>query len=462
MMEDAAASDDRIRIVFREQNGHIAAATNSAIALATGDFIGFLDQDDMLHPACLALVARHLDAHPDTRIVYTDEDKLENGRRGAPYFKPNWSYTLFQAQNFLNHFTAVDAGVVRAVGGLRPEFNGAQDFDFLYRCLEHVAPDQIGHVPAVLYHWRAGEGSIASSPQAKRYVFDAGRRGLRAHLERKGVAAEVGEAFHFSLHRVRYARPETVSVSVCLVGGTVDPAPVRAWAAARPGVSVEILAAARSPLEVDGIRQLPADGHLYRQLARSARGDVVMVLSGLLEPAAPESLDELLVQALRPEIGAVGGAVLDDDDRMRHAGLVLDAARGVLLPYWGTPNDQHGSFGRLMLPHEVGAVAPFCLAARRDLMRDAPVTDGVASALGAALAFQHRLRADGHAILWTPHAVFRVSAAEEPLTALFGDGLPDAERARLGPALTDPIYHAALSRDMLYELSPSALPLLSG
>jgi hypothetical protein len=95
-------------------------------------------------------------------------------------------------------------------------------------------------------------------------------------------------------------------------------------------------------------------------------------------------------------------------------------------------------------------------------MRDAPVTDGVASALGAALAFQHRLRADGHAILWTPHAVFRVSAAEEPLTALFGDGLPDAERARLGPALTDPIYHAALSRDMLYELSPSALPLLSG
>lgn len=207
LLDEAAAADPRIKVVFREENGHIAAATNSAIDVATGDFIGFLDQDDMLHPACLALVVRHLNTHPATRIVYTDEDKLENGRRGSPYFKPNWSYTLFQAQNFLNHFTAVDADLVRAVGGLRSEFNGAQDFDFLYRCLERIHPSEIGHVPAVLYHWRANEGSIASSPDAKQYVFDAGRQGLRAHLERQGVPARVEEAFHFSLHRVHYPLP---------------------------------------------------------------------------------------------------------------------------------------------------------------------------------------------------------------------------------------------------------------
>ena len=457
LLEALAARDERIKVVFRPVNGHIAEATNSAIELADGPYIGFIDQDDRLHPAALAQVARALAKQPDAALVYTDEDKLVAGQRTFPYFKPDWSPTLFQAQDFINHLTVLRADLIAEVGGLCPAYNGCQDYDLLFRCLEKIGPEQIVHIPEILYHWRVTEGSIAGDPSAKRYAFEAARRCLAEHLERSGQPGEVTEAFHFSLHRVIAPRPRDITVSLCLFSAApdqLDLAPWRAWAEARADLTLEVLlvptgAAAATRDDATILPGVPdwGEGARYGAAISALRGDIAILLDASLSVPSPEALDEWIAQAWRLDVGAVGPRVLDPDGRVVHAGAVV-SPDGLRLAYFGHDQNDHGRFQHLQLPHEVGAVAPYALAVRGALLGDVPE---MASATGTALALQIAARRRGQPSLWTPHVT--ISCPAEPLRSLFGDGLPGRDRDRLRQDLTDPTYNPKLRLDRLFDVA---------
>lgn len=474
LLERFAAEDPRIKIVFRETNGHIAEATNSALDIATGDYIGFIDQDDLLHPAALLLCLRTLRANPALRLIYTDEDKLKDGVRCEPYFKPNWSPSLLHAQYFVNHLTVVQRSLVEAAGRLRKEFNGAQDVDLFLRCLDRLSPDEIGHVPVILYHWRINEGSIAGDSSAKPYAFEAARKGLRDYFARRGDGATVGESFHFSLHRVCFPVPETTKLALCLTPGTGGEAGfaqarrlLTDWRSRFPeGAARGLLALPAEALDSGpedfGLFAVPAgvspgEGEALRLLLKAGlRGgaDVVVTASLDVLPEDVDALIELAGRALRAEAGLIGALAIDAQDRVHHAGVIVDPVDGPLLPYTGMPRTEHGSFTRLQLAQEVAAVAPWCLAAGRTAAA-AVLAETSAGAFATAIGAAHRLRQNGRLTVWTPYAAYRLADGASE-ARLFGAGVSAEEVATLAAAgaLVDPYYHPALSRQILFGLRP--------
>jgi hypothetical protein len=474
LLEGLAAQDSRIKLIFRETNGHIAEATNSALAAASGDYVAFMDQDDMLHPAALLLCVRSFRAQPQLRLIYTDEDKLKDGVRCEPYFKPNWSPALLHAQYFINHLTVVERALVQDAGGLRKEYSGAQDMDLFLRCLDRLTPGEIGHVPLILYHWRCTPGSIAGDSSAKPYAFDAARNGLRDYFARRGLPALVGESIHFSLHRVRFPVPETTRLVLCLAGGaSAVPEGALAhiqlllagWRARFPqGGATGLLALPMAGLEdapddlgIVGVAGDAQEGAALRALIQAAirtKADVIVTASLAALPADLDTLIELAARALQEDAGLIGARVSDAENRVRHAGLIVDESEGALLPYIGMPANEHGSFGRLQLAQDIAAVAPWCLALSREA---APAVTGrqEESALATVIAAAADLRRAGRASVWTPYAAYRL-APEADDAAIYGAGLKEGEREALAAegALTDPYYHPALSRQTLYAVSP--------
>jgi len=200
-LEELARSDERMRVTFRPQNGHIAACSNSALALARGEWCALLDQDDALAEIALAAVACEIAQQPEAGIIYSDEDKIDaEGTRSNPYFKNDWNAELFFGQNFINHLGVYRTSLVLELGGFRKGFDGSQDYDLALRCIERLQPLQIRHIPRVLYHWRMVEGSVAGDATAKPYAQEAARRAIAEHLERSGVAARVAARLRHHSH----------------------------------------------------------------------------------------------------------------------------------------------------------------------------------------------------------------------------------------------------------------------
>ncbi len=223
-LREMAASDPRIRLVLRERNGHISACSNSALALAEGDWCGFLDQDDLLAEHALSMVAREIAASPAAGLIYSDEDFLEaSGARTNPFFKPDWNPELFLGQNYLNHFSVYRTDLLRAVGGLREGFEGSQDYDLALRCATRLRAEQIRHLPRILYHWRMVPGSLAAARDAKPYAKDAARKALADFVATRGWPAVVEPCpENVESHRVRFARPAAEVTLLRHCGGSAS------------------------------------------------------------------------------------------------------------------------------------------------------------------------------------------------------------------------------------------------
>ena len=234
--------DPRIRVVFRPQNGHICASTNSALELVQGEWVVLLDHDDLLPEHALFWVAHTINAQPDAQMIYSDEEKIsEKGVRRYPYFKPDWNPDLFLSQNMFSHLGAYRTALVRQVGGFQQGYEGAQDYDLALRCMEQVRSEQIVHIPRVLYSWRVHEASTASTNAAKPYAAVAGERALNGHLTRTGVVGETEFTGHG--YRVRYApAPTHLRVGVVILGGTLSD-----WQRCMEGLRLQKV---RNPLDV--------------------------------------------------------------------------------------------------------------------------------------------------------------------------------------------------------------------
>ena len=209
-------SDSRIRSVFRDSNGHISECSNSALAIATGEFIALLDHDDLLSADALYQVVNHLVNHPGCDLVYSDEDKVdENGKHTDPHFKPDWCPDNFLSRNYIGHLVVIRKTLVDKVGGFRKGFEGSQDYDLLLRVTELT--DSIHHLPLVLYHWRMHEASTSVNEGAKLYAFDSGVRALEEALSRRNIKGSVSLIENLpGFYSIRYdvLKPGKVSVII--------------------------------------------------------------------------------------------------------------------------------------------------------------------------------------------------------------------------------------------------------
>ena len=209
-LKGLASEDPRIKVCFRSSNGHISEATNSALEMAEGEFIALLDQDDLLREHSLICVAEAVERNPDAGIIYSDEDKIEDGRRSDPYFKPDWDPYLMCCHNLICHLGVYRTDLVRQLGGLRVGFEGAQDWDLALRCADRLGDKGIIHIPKVLYHWRIHRKSTAMADSgAKPYTLDAARRAIDEHLDRRAIKGRAELIPKFSMFRVRYELPDS-------------------------------------------------------------------------------------------------------------------------------------------------------------------------------------------------------------------------------------------------------------
>ncbi|MCP3138248.1 glycosyltransferase family 2 protein [Pyxidicoccus xibeiensis] len=440
-----AEEDPRIRFTRLSANQGIARATNAALALATGDFIGFLDHDDLLAPHALAEVALRLEAAPDTDVLYSDEDKVDGeGRRFAPYLKPALSPELLRAVNYVCHFLVVRASLVREVGGIRPGFEGAQDHDLVLRLLERTR--RFVHIPQVLYHWRTLPGSTATDASAKPAASEAGRRAVAEHLARLGEAGEV-ETHAPGLYRICHPLPPRPRVSVLLALGEGAPAPeLAALLDTSDDVELEVLlpwpggtagtpgAGGDSRVRRVALPEGLTPGAVANRLLREARGALVLRLDAGTVPTERGWLSELASQALRPDVGVVGARLVTPAGEVVHAGLGVAADGSVVRLFSGLPDPALAAFGGSHWPRELLAVSGACAMSRREVLEG---LGGMDEALGSAeaCAVDLCLRAVGGGlrVVYTPHARL-VSTEGAPAAWVAADS--EKLRARVGPLLS--------------------------
>lgn len=399
ILEEYQRLDGRIKIVFRDRNGHISAASNSALELATGEFVALLDHDDELPEHALYMVARALDDSPELNLIYSDEDKIdEHGRRFGPYFKPDWNPDLLNAQNMISHLGVYRAEVIRAIGGFREGVEGSQDWDVALRVVEKISPSTIRHIPHVLYHWRAISGSTAIGHEEKPYVASASQQVVREHLQRINQSASVEPAFS-SFIRIRYPLPTPAPlVSLILLGDSAN--------------SEELVRRTHYPaLEIIPcpLNNNCSLAEMVNRTAKHARGELLCILDSGWLPETDDWLEELVGQAKRPEIGVVGPMQLDADGNIQSALTVLCNTSGKNRVFWslyqGLNRQDKGVAGRAALPQNVTILAPGCLILRTETFWMVNGFD--AKEFGRTL-FEFdlclRLVQAGYRNLWTPYS----------------------------------------------------------
>ncbi len=388
LLTSYARRDSRIKVDFRPTNGGISQASNSALSLASGEFVAQLDHDDILAPHALHEVVSLLNQHPDADFIYSDEDKIDlGGVRSDPFFKPDWSPDTFLTKMYTCHFAVYRRALVDKIGGFRREFDGAEDYDLALRLTERT--HRIFHIADILYSWRMHPLSTATGGHdVKTWAYDASQRALEDALKRRGESGSVERVQGcLGYYRVRYdiAASELVSIVIptrdsprnldrCLLSifersrysgfdvvvvdnGSREPEVVRVldkWQR-------------REPRRFRTIRDdAPFNySRLVNAGAAASAGAYLLLLNDDTEVIASDWLERMVAQAQRPSIGAVGAQLLYRDNTIQHAGIVIGMMGTAGHAERRAPADYPGYFGRIATVHNVAAVTGACLMCRR-------------------------------------------------------------------------------------------------
>jgi O-antigen biosynthesis protein len=427
LLESYMQRDARIRVRWLDRNGHVSAATNAALEMARGSYVALLDHDDELHPQALSTVVHSLQQNPHWQMVYSDEDKIdEEGRRYDPYFKSDWNLELLHGQNCFSHLGVYSRSLVKSVGGFREGLEGSQDWDLALRCSERLSPEQIGHIPKVLYHWRAIVGSTAKGVEQKGYAHHAGLRALRDHFKRTGTAAEVMEIDGLlGVFRVRHPVPDDhpmVSIiiptrdKVDLLRRCVDSILGRTTYKtyeilivdnqSSEATSLQYLEAISKHSQVRVLKHdLPFNySHINNEAARHCRGKLLCLLNNDIEVITPDWLEEMVGHALRPRVGAVGAMLYYPNDTIQHAGVIVGVHGVAGHPYSGMPRGHNGQMARARLAQAMSAVTAACLLVRKDVFERVGGLDASLKVAFNDVDFCLRLRQHGYTNVWTPFA----------------------------------------------------------
>ena len=384
-----AGGDERIRVKNLEENLGIAGNTNEALEMARGEFVGLLDHDDLLAPQALFRIAEALTADPQADAVYTDEDKVTTdlSEHFQPHFKPDFNLDLLRSNNYITHFFVVRTRLAREAGGFRREFDGAQDYDFIFRCTEGAK--KVLHVPEVLYHWRTHKASTADNPASKMYAFEAGKRAIEAHLARCGQEGTVSLRKDLGFYRVEYPVQGDPLVSILIPNRdqkeTLEKCLNSIWEKStyknyeiliveNNSSSPEIFNYYREIEKRPGVRILTwKEGFNYSAInnfgEKSAAGDYLLFLNNDVEVINPRWIEELLGNCQRKEVGIVGAKLYYPDDTIQHAGTVIGIGGIAGHAFLNMPRSRTGYLHKASLQMDLSAVTAACMMMKRQVFK---------------------------------------------------------------------------------------------
>jgi glycosyltransferase involved in cell wall biosynthesis len=425
MLEKYASEDSRIKVKFRETNGHISRASNDALEMAAGEFIALLDNDDELSPNALYENVKLLNQYPDTDIIYSDEDKITiKGERHSPFFKPDWSPDLLLSQMYTCHLTVYRKSLVEQAGGFRVGFEGSQDYDLMLRVSELT--NRIRHIPKILYHWRTIPSSTSMAASSKNYTHWAGLRALEEAVKRRKLAATVHEIEGYSnMYLLRYLPIGNPKISIII--------PTRNMAEIISNCLQSIFDKTTynnfEVIVIDNGSDDQENFKLYDEWKKrepqrfavyeydipfnyskinnygvsKATGELVLLLNNDVEVITPDWLTEMAGQAIRPEIGVVGACLYYPDNTVQHGGVILGIG--------GVANHSHkhfsaehpGYFGRLKVVSNYSAVTGACLMTKKEIYEEVGGLEEILEVAFNDVDFCLKVRERGYYNIWLPH-----------------------------------------------------------
>lgn len=391
-IREQAGTDPRVRLVERRENGHIVKASNDGVDAASGEFLVFVDHDDLLAANALKAMARHIEALPDVDYLYSDEDKAdEDGTLHSEFRKPKWSPERLRGQMYTSHLSVMRTSLVREVGAFREGYDGSQDHDLALRVSERAR--RVVHVPQVLYHWRAIAGSAAADIDAKPYATIAGQRAVQDQLDRLGIKGRVEQGREAGRYVIERELDPQVKVSIiiptlgssALVFGerrVLVEETVRSALAKTEHENVEIVVVYDKPTPKKVLRQLrdiagdklvlekftkPFNfSHKCNVGALRATGDRLVFLNDDVEVISDRWLENLVAPLDEPDVGLTGAKLYFSDSSIQHAGHGY-WGRHYHHPFRFRTRADSGPFGELVVNREVTGVTAACAAVRRDV-----------------------------------------------------------------------------------------------
>lgn len=415
--------DARIKEVEIPENKGISQNTNRAMEIASGELIGLLDHDDLLAPNALYEIAKAVNEHLDAEVIYTDEDKVTTDLKEhfQPHLKPDFNLDLLRSNNYICHFFVASRDLIKRVGGFRPEFNGAQDYDLILRCTEQAK--QIVHIPKILYHWRVHKASTADNPASKMYAFDAGKRAIEEHLVRCRTKGTVQHTKDLGFYRVKYEICGEPLVSIIIPNKDQSEALKKCLDSIREKTSYrnyEIII-------VENNSEEPETFAFYKKIAgekikvvtwegefnysainnfgvRHARGDYLLLLNNDVEIINGDWLTEMLSHCQRKEVGIVGAKLYYPDNTIQHAGIIIGIGGVAGSVFVGLPRAFSGYLHKASIQLDLSAVTAACMLVKRSVFEQ---VGGLEEKLKVAfndVDFCLRVREKGYLVVYDPYA----------------------------------------------------------
>ena len=425
VLKEYTEKDTRVKNILIPENIGIAENTNAALAAATGEFVGFMDHDDLLSADALFEIAIRLEKDPSIDVFYTDEDKVRTdlSEYFQPHFKPDFNLDLLRSNNYICHFFVVRRKIAEKIGGLRPEYNGAQDYDFIFRCTELAG--KIVHIPRVLYHWRVHSASTADNPASKLYAYEAGKKAIEGNLLRCGETGTVTLRSDYGFYDVEYQLQGTPLVSILIPNKdhTEDLNKcVTSILERSTWKNIQIIV-------IENNSEKEETFHYYEELekrypqakvvtwdgpfnysainnfgAKYADGDYFLLLNNDTEVITPEWLENMMGYCQREDVGIVGAKLLYPDNTVQHAGVVVGIAGFAGHILTGYDRYATGYLWRLATTQDESAVTGACLMVKRSVFEELHGLDESFAVGLNDIDFCLRARALGKLVVFTPEA----------------------------------------------------------
>ena len=378
--------DQRIHVKNLDKNLGIAENTNEAFFMASGTFVGLLDHDDLLAPQALYRMMERLE-EKEIDVFYTDEDKVTTdlAEHFQPHFKPDFNLDLLRSNNYITHFFVVRKELVRKVGGFRREYDGAQDYDFIFRCVEQAG--EICHIPEILYHWRTHKESTSDNPVSKMYAFEAGKRAIEGNLERCGVQAVVSHTKDLGFYQVEYPVQGSPLVSVLIPNKDQKESLKKCLDSVFEKTTYsnyEIIIIENNSTESETFayyRELQKrsnvkvitwkEGFNYSAInnfgEKEASGEYLLFLNNDVEVINPRWMEEMLGNCQRPEVGITGAKLYYPDDTIQHAGTIIGIGGIAGHAFLNMPRSRTGYLHKASIQMNLSAVTAACMMMKRSV-----------------------------------------------------------------------------------------------
>ncbi|MGB9763566.1 MAG: glycosyltransferase family 2 protein, partial [Minisyncoccia bacterium] len=426
ILDNYADKDNRIKIKYLKKNKGIAQNTNEAIFISKGDYIAFLDHDDVLAKNALFEVVKTINENQGVDFIYSDEDKVtEDGKKFFdPHFKPDLAPDFLRSCNYVCHLSVIKKKLLDKIGYLKEGFEGSQDYELILRVTEKAK--KIIHIPKILYHWRVSQNSVSRNPQSKIYAYDSAKKALKEHLNRLNLDGDVLDGKVLGLYKINYKITDSPKISIIIPNkdhkDDLEKC-IKSIIQKSTYKNYEIIIVENNSIEqsiFDYYRFLEKTYSFIKVIVwdkpfnyssinnyavQFSQGEVLLFLNNDTEVITPNWIEEMLMFAQRDDVGAVGAKLLYPDNTIQHAGIII-GINGIAEHCFKYSNsDYTGYFARLATVQNLSAVTGACLMVRKKVFNEIKGFDESYPVAYNDIDLCLSLRKKGYLVVWTPHAV---------------------------------------------------------